>query len=120
MAQHTAKPFAFDGKIENYRAWRKALLLYIDANAETLFVDRHKINVALSYMSKDSAYVWSDNYVDAWSRRGYHVTWPEFVAQLDASFVDKDEVNKLRTELYNLKQKPPESCNDFLERFDLL
>jgi hypothetical protein len=60
--KNISPPEVFDGS--DFRSFRKALRIYVGANAVIYDTDEKKIWFALSYMKKGTAEDWSENFLE--------------------------------------------------------
>jgi hypothetical protein len=116
--KNISPPEVFDGS--DFRSFRKALRIYVGANAVIYDTDEKKIWFALSYMKKGTAEDWSENFLEDAEYDGQKFgTWNKFLQKLAASFDDVNERSHALDQLNNLKQGS-KSLEGFFQEFEIL
>lgn len=114
-----AKPEPFNGK-EFKRFWRTSTLYILD-NASDFRADENKILFVLSFMTKELAELWAQNYVDRAIEQnaGSFGTWDQFTSEIRESFENKNARQEAQVKLETLKQGQ-QTAEEFFQRFELL
>lgn len=118
---HMAKPEEYDGKPTGYKDFKRSLILYVTAASKELPTARDKVLFALSYLKKETAAKWAQNYVEENTMGGTLVVpgdWQDFVELLDKSFDDPHEAEKAQEQLLKFKQGT-RTADEFFQIFDM-
>ncbi|KZV99194.1 hypothetical protein EXIGLDRAFT_762733 [Exidia glandulosa HHB12029] len=115
---HAERPDHFDGHRTNYGAFRRNLLLYVQA----IRTDNEKIVTALSFLTKGDADAWAQLYVQQYTddleSSASKLKWTDFLAELDKRFLDPRITELAREKLFRMTQGRAVDAETFLATFE--
>jgi hypothetical protein len=117
LNKYIAKPDDFDGK--DYRRFELQIRIYLTANHEVIKEDQEKILFVLSHMKGGTTGPWAENWFNAQNDANKWDTFTQFKAKLEAAFDDPNRVRNAQNHLMNTFQKPQETVEEFLQKFEI-
>jgi len=99
------EPFDYDGKVEDFDAWMKSLLLYFSVYKDKIPSTKSRVLSALSHMKHGTeAGDWAEEYLEAHLEPDTIETWDVVKKALKEKFVDQNEDVKARNKINNFRQ----------------
>jgi hypothetical protein len=119
------EPDIFDGDITKSRTFRRQLFIYFTAQKDLFSNEERKVIFALSYMKGGNAGPWAEIQYDKMEtaamnqKAGPFPTYNDFIAAFNDRFAEKNEAEKARHAMTNLKQDKL-SAEEFISKFETL